>query len=207
MRAMAGERRPGRPSRLAASDTRAAILEAARAEFAGKGFDAASVRSVARAAGVDAALVHHYFGSKDGLMLAALALPIDPREVVPELLAGGFEGLPDRIAGLFLSVWESEETRTPLLGMVKSAVTSDNAADLLRNGWARMIVEPVAAALGTPDARLRAEVVASQLLGMAMARYVIGLEPIASTPAEALRPRLAATIRVALAGVDDPESA
>ncbi|MGH3507957.1 MAG: TetR family transcriptional regulator [Nocardioidaceae bacterium] len=200
---MTGVRRPGRPRREQdRPDTRDAILAAARDEFAAKGFDAASMRAVARAADVDPALVYHYFGSKEGLMLAALSLPIDPREVVPRMLADGFEGLPERIADLFLSLWESEGTRTPLVAMVRSAATSENAADLLRSGWARMIVEPVAAALSTPDARLRAEMVASQLLGLAMARYVIRIEPLASAAPSDVVPRLAGTIRTALAGLD-----
>ena len=200
---MTGARRPGRPRRERdLPDTRDAILAAARDEFAAKGFELASMRAVARSAEVDPALVYHYFGSKEGLMLAALALPIDPREVVPRMLADGVEGLPDRIASLFLSVWESEDTRTPLMAMVRSAATSENAADLLRSGWARMIVEPVAAALGSPDARLRAEMVASQLLGLAMTRYVIRIEPLASADPSDVVPRLAGTIRTALAGLD-----
>jgi AcrR family transcriptional regulator len=200
---MTGARRPGRPRREGdGPDTRDAILAAARDEFAAKGFDAASMRAVARGAEVDPALVYHYFGSKEGLMLAALALPIDPREVVPRMLAEGLEGLPERIAQLFVTIWESEETRTPLLAMVRSATTSENAADLLRSGWARMIIEPVATALGTPDARLRAEMVASQLLGLAMTRYVIRIEPLASAAAADVVPRLATTIRAALAGLD-----
>jgi AcrR family transcriptional regulator len=193
-RASRAGRRPGQP------DTRAMIVDAARLQFAEKGFDGTSIRAVARAAQVDSALVHHYFESKEDLMLAALALPIDPREFVPDLLSRGLDELPERLAQLFLRVWEDEAQRLPLTAMVKAAITSEGAADVLRTGWARMIVEPLAAAIGTSDGRVRAEMVASQLVGMAIARYILRIEPLASTPVTDIEPRLASTIRQALGG-------
>ncbi len=196
---MTTERRPGRPPRHPDQpDTRAAILEAARAEFAVKGFEGASLRAVARGAGVDASLVHHYFGTKEGLMIAALELPFDPRELVPQMLADGVDSLPDRLARQFVTIWESEDERRPMLALIKAAVTSEAAADVVRTGWAQMIVEPLAIAMDTPDARLRAELVASQLVGLAMLRYVIAVEPLASADPEDVIARLAVTIRAAL---------
>lgn len=190
-------RRPGRP------DTRAFILQAAKGEFATKGFDRATLRSIAAAAGVDAALVHHYFGSKDDLLLSALEVPFDPREVIPELAAGGADGLGVRIAETFVSIWDTEEQRLPLVALIRTSVSSEAASALLRDGLVRMILEPIAAAIDSPDAQLRAQFVASQLLGLAVARYVLRLEPLASTPAETVVAVVAATLQRYIDGSRD----
>ena len=96
-------RRPGGP------DTRGEILDAARETFAAKGFEGTSLRAVARAAGVDAALVHHYFDGKESLFVEAMALPIDPRVVAERVLDGPVDGIGDRIIGTFLAVWEAPD--------------------------------------------------------------------------------------------------
>ena len=173
-------RRPGNP------DTRTSILEAARAQFVEKGDDMTSMRGVAKAAGVDPALVHHYFDSKDGLLVESLALPFDPRQVIPELTAEGVTELGTRLIERFLWIWDDPDRRAPLVAIVKASMTSDAAADLLRGGVVRMILGPIASAIDAPDAELRAQCVASQLLGVAMARYIVCLEPFASTPAAEL---------------------
>ncbi|MEJ7689866.1 MAG: TetR family transcriptional regulator [Nocardioidaceae bacterium] len=170
-------RRPGSP------DTRAAVLEAAKASFADKGFDRTTIRGIATAAGVDAALIHHYFGSKDDLFLAALEIPFDPRLVIPELARGGVDGLGTRIAETFVGVWDVETNRLPLIAMFRTAMTNDDAATLLRNGLARLVLDTLAQVLDVPDIALRAQLVASQLLGLALARYLLRLEPLASLPA------------------------
>ncbi|MGI8887734.1 MAG: TetR family transcriptional regulator [Nocardioidaceae bacterium] len=182
-------RRPGRP------DTRALVLQAATAEFALKGFDRATLRSIAAAAGVDAALVHHYFGSKGDLLLAALEVPFDPREVIPELAEAGADGLGTRIAERFVSIWDTEEQRLPLVALIRTSVSSEAASAVLRDGLVRMILDPISAAIDSPDAALRAQFVASQLLGLAVARYVLRLEPLASTPAETVVAFVAATLQ------------
>lgn len=182
-------RRPGRP------DTRALILQAAKTEFAGKGFDRATLRSIASTAGVDPALVHHYFGSKDDLLLAALEVPFDPREVVPELAKGGTDGLGLRIAQRFVSIWDTEELRLPLVALIRTSLSSEAATAVLRDGLVRMILQPITAAIDTPDALLRSQLVASQLLGLAVARYVLRLEPLASAPAEVVAATIGATLQ------------
>src|SRR5919204_863212 len=96
-------RRPGAP------DTRATILEAARASFAESGFAGTTIRRVASAAGVDAALVHHYFGTKDDLFLAAMELPVDPRQALAPALADGAEGAGERLLRVFLTLWDDPE--------------------------------------------------------------------------------------------------
>ena len=170
-------RRPGSP------DTRAAILAVAREAFAAKGFAGTSVRGIAADAGVDAALVHHYFKSKDDLFLAALELPVDPREVLLPALAGGVDGAAERMLRVFLSVWDDPELRLPLLGVVRAVVDSDGQR-LLRDGFLPVVLEPVGVALGLDRPALRMPLVASQVFGLIIFRYVAMVEPIASMPAD-----------------------
>src|ERR687890_2439282 len=102
-------RAPRRGRRPGAPDTRATILDAARTAFAQKGFAGTTIRAVATAAGVDAALVHHYFGTKDDLFLAALELPVDPRVALAPAIAAGPDGAGERMLRVFLSVWDDPE--------------------------------------------------------------------------------------------------
>src|SRR6266566_170590 len=97
-------RRPGN------QDTREAILAAAREAFAERGYDRVSIRAIATSAGVDPALVHHYFGTKDQLFLATVDAPIDPGEILPKILAGERDELPERLVRTFLSVWDHPVT-------------------------------------------------------------------------------------------------
>ncbi|WP_328990653.1 TetR family transcriptional regulator [Kribbella sp. NBC_01245] len=188
---MAG-RRPGGP------DTRGEILTAARESFASKGFDRTSIRGVARDARVDAALVHHYFDGKEELFIAALELPVDPRVVAATLVQGPIDDLGVRILTAFLGVWESADGQSRMKAMVRGAVTSDEVAKMLREGITRMILGPVAARLGTPDAAQRVALVASQMMGLVLVRYVLELEPIASASTEELIARVAPTLQAYL---------
>lgn len=177
-------RRSGR--RPGAADTRGEILAAARAEFAANGYDRASVRAIARAAGVDPALVHHYFGSKEKVFVAALDFPFDPEAVIPVLLDGGAGGVGERVVAFFLSVWEEPAGRERMLAVLRSAMLNEQAAAAFRGFVAEEVVGRVAAGLGLPDAALRATLAASQLVGMAMVRYVIRVEPLASAQVPAV---------------------
>jgi AcrR family transcriptional regulator len=170
-------RRPGGP------DTRGEILAAARAEFSAKGFDRTTMRAVAAAAGVDPALVHHYFGAKEDLFLAALEFPFDPRVVIPAIIGDGPEGLGERIATTFLTIWDDPDKQLPLLALLRSAVSTESGADLMRTGIAGMILGPIVEALELPDGVERAQLVVSQLLGLAVVRYALAFEPLASMPA------------------------
>ncbi|HYT24936.1 MAG TPA: TetR family transcriptional regulator [Actinomycetota bacterium] len=172
-------RRPG------GGGTRAAILDAARRAFAERGYDHATIRAVAEAARVDPALVHHYFGSKERLFVAAMDLPVDPVGIVAMLLDGDRERIGERIVGTFVSVWDQTANRNPLIALIRSAVSSDRAAVMLREFILRELFGRITDRLGMPDSRLRASLVASQLMGLAVARYIVGLDPIASaSPAE-----------------------
>ncbi len=176
----ASKQRTGR--RRGSPDTRAAVLKAAKNEFATKGFDRATMRGIAAVAGVDAALVHHYFGSKDDLFLAAMEIPFDPRAVIPALAEDGVDDLGHRIATTFVTLWDVEENRLPLVAMFRAAMTNEETSTLLRNGLARLVLDTMSQVLDVPDGRMRAQLVVSQLLGLALVRYVLALEPLASMP-------------------------
>ncbi|GAB2554586.1 TetR/AcrR family transcriptional regulator [Kribbella endophytica] len=182
-------RRPGGP------DTRGEILAAARESFAGNGFAATSMRGVARGAGVDAALVHHYFDSKDELFVEAMALPIDPRQVAATVLDGPRDELGVRIVTVFLGVWESPDGQQRMKAFLRSVVSSDQVAQLMRDGIGRLILAPVSEVIGGDDARLRVSLVASQLIGLALTRYLLELEPLASADVPTLIERIAPVLQ------------
>jgi len=186
-------RRPGSP------DTRAAILAEARALFAAQGYAGTSVRGVAAAAGVDAALVHHYFGSKDDLFLAALELPIDPRVALAPAIAAGPDGAGERMLRVFLSVWDDPDLRLPLLGLVRSVVDPDGQR-LLRDGFLPAVLGPVGLALGIDDPATRMPLLASQVLGLILVRYVLAVEPVASMSADEVVAIYAPTLQRYLTG-------
>ena len=186
-------RRPGSP------DTRAAILAVAREHFAAQGFAGASVRGIAAAAGVDSALVHHYFGTKDDLFIAALQLKVDPREVLLPVVEGGLEGAGERLLRVFFSVWEDETARLPLLALVRG-VFEPGGERLLRDGVLRMVLGPVGIGLELDDPARRMTLVASQMAGLVMVRYVLQAEPLASAPVDQLIATYAPVIQGYLSG-------
>lgn len=189
-----GGRRPG------ASGSREAILDAARDSFGRSGYDATSLRAIARSAGVDPALVHHFFGSKEAVFAAAMALPIDPARLIAEVLEPGHEQVGERLARHFLALWETPATRAPLLGLIRSAVSHEQAAALLRGFLTTVVLGRIAAALDRPDAELRATLCGSQLVGLAMVRYVVKVEPLASADPETIVRMIAPTLQRYLTG-------
>jgi AcrR family transcriptional regulator len=177
-------RRSGR--RPGDSGTREAILRAARRQFAELGYDRTSLRSIAIEAGVDPTLVSHFHGSKQQLFVTVVELPFDPAVVLPGLLAGDRDTVGLRLARFFIGVLESDEGRQRIAGLVRAAASEPEAARLLRELITREVFGPIAASLGTEDARLRASFVGSQLVGLVMARYVVAVEPLASCSPEAV---------------------
>jgi AcrR family transcriptional regulator len=175
-------KRPGR--RPGDNVTRAAILAAARAQFAERGFDAASVRAIARAADVDPALVLHYFGSKAALFAAALEIPFEAEEVVERIVKGPRAQLGRRLARFFLSIWDDPDRREALMAMLRAATTSRDAAELLRERIGERVLRPVGEHLGGPDAPLRMSLCAAHLVGIGITRYIVHIEPIASLDAD-----------------------
>jgi AcrR family transcriptional regulator len=166
-------RRPG------AGGTREKILATARSHFAEAGYDGVTIRGIAAQAGVDPALVLHYFGSKEGVFLAAVEFPVDPAAVIPPLLEAGLEGLGSRLVRFFLETWDSPQG-SPLLGLIRSVVGSERAAAVLRDFVSREVLGRLAEALELDQPQLRASLAGSQLVGLAMLRYVVKLEPLAS---------------------------
>jgi AcrR family transcriptional regulator len=158
------------------------------------GFEGGTVRGIAAEAGVDPALVLHYFGSKDGVFRAAVDFPLDPAEFLPQLLAPGLDGLGERLVQFFVETWDSPAGR-PLLALIRSVVASADAAALLREFVTREVLARLATALEVDQPQLRSSLAASALIGMAMMRYVVELEPIAGASAGDLAAWLGPTVQ------------
>ncbi|MBA2531982.1 MAG: TetR/AcrR family transcriptional regulator [Nocardioidaceae bacterium] len=172
--------------RRGSPDTRGEILDAARREFSVRGFDGTSMRAVAREADVDPALVHHYFSGKDDLFLAAMELPFDPRAMLPPVLRGPRDGTGERLLRAVLGLWDDPDLRPRLLTVLRSALASDDTAHLLRDGLLRLVIEQIATLPGVVDPQRRGALVGSQVIGLIIARHVLGLEPLASMTAHEL---------------------
>jgi AcrR family transcriptional regulator len=179
------------------SGTREAILASARDAFARHGYDGATIRGIAGAADVDPALVYHFFNSKEQLFTAALNLPIDPRRIADAVLQGGpREQVGERMMRTFLSVWREPDSRAPLLALLRSATTNEQAAAAFRqfitSGLLARIAEPLNVS------RLRLEAVVAQMLGTMLLRYVVGIEPLASATDDEVVAMVAPLIQRAL---------
>jgi AcrR family transcriptional regulator len=190
----------GRGRRPGSADTRGRILEAARAAFAERGFDGATMRGVAGRAGVDAALVHHYFGTKQRLFVAAMELPIDFAVVAPRLLDGPEDEVGERFVAYVLDLWERPDVRWVLLGLVRSATTDPVAGAMFRRLLEEGPMLALATALARPDAKFRASLAGSQFVGLLLARFVVGVEPLASTARDAVIAAVGPTIQRYLVG-------
>lgn len=190
--------RPGR--RPGGADTRQEILAAARAEFAARGYENTSMRAIARAAEVNSALLHHYFGTKDQLFLAALDFPLQPRELIGRIVGGDRDGVGERLVRFALGLLEDVASRERVLAVVRAAATNEEMARLLRGFLAREVIGPIGTALGTPRPQLRAELAMTQIVGLIMGRYVLAVEPLASAPVEELVPLIAPTLQRYLVG-------
>ncbi|MFC9130727.1 TetR family transcriptional regulator [Streptomyces sp. NPDC057099] len=194
-------RRRGRPPRTESADTRDRILTAARDEFSERGFEKTSVRGIAKAAEVDSALVHHYFGTKEQVFEAAITQSFAPAIEAPKAIEEGpLDSVGERLVRFFFGIWENPATRAPLLAIVRSAVTNETAAAVFRRIVATQVLSRIAGRLDLPDAQLRAELAAAQLVGTAMLRYVIKVEPLASADPEQIIERLAPVVQGHLTG-------
>jgi AcrR family transcriptional regulator len=194
-------RRPG------VSGTREAILDAARRSFAEHGYQHATIRQVADLAGVDPALVHHYFGTKQELFVAAVQFPVNPVEQLAAVLADDPGQAGRRMVEVFLSIWDHAADRSPLLALVRSAVGDEHAAAMLREFITEEVLGEIALRLGGPDARLRATLIGSQIIGLAMARYIVKVEPLASAPPARVAAAVGPTLQRYLTGDLDAAAA
>jgi len=176
-------RRPG------ATGTRDRIVNAAQDEFGELGFEGGTLRGIGRRAGVDPALVHHYFGSKQQLFVASMQLPFDPSELAHVLADGGIHGLGERIIRFAVGVWEQPAGRRVMVGISRSAVTDPRAADALRSMLESTLL-PIIRRLGVDHAELRASLIWSQIVGVLFGRYIIRVGPLAEADPDDLVQRV-----------------
>lgn len=194
-----GARRRPTGRRAGDSGTRDAILGAARELFAAKGYQGASLRAIAAAAGVDPALIRHFYGDKDGLFAATLEFAIDVGPRLHEVLEGDRDGLGRRFADMYLHLWAHPQNGPVLQAMFRSAVTSDEGASMLREFVGTRILRSLLPALGE-DAARRATLAASHLLGVAIARHIVHIEPLAGMAHDELVALVAPAVQGYLAG-------
>lgn len=189
--APAGRRR-GRPSG-GSTDARERIVSGARKLFAEEGFEGTSLRAIAAEAGVDASLIRHYFGDKAGLLVATMQLPVNPVELIGQVLAGGPDGLATRLLTTFLTTWDAH--RDVIAGMIRTVVSSEAAGSPLVQMLRSVVLPQVAATLPGRDRELRASLMMSEVVGLAITRYVVRLAPLADAPIEAVVSHYAPTLQ------------
>ncbi len=190
----------GRRHKSATEDTRATIVDAATTEFASRGYESASMRSIARKAGVDPALVHHYFAEKADLFAESIKAPIRPDRVVKEILAGPRERIGENIIRYLLGALEEGSARTRMISLIHTALGQEFAATMLQQFLVREVFKRIADAIGGDDSQLRASLAASQIVGLMIVRYGIRVEPLASAPIEEVVARIGPVIQWHLVG-------
>ena len=187
-------RRPG------ASRSRDAILGAARRLFAERGYSATSMRAIGSEAGVDAALIVHFFGTKARLLRESIEWPFDPAAEAERISAHGRRHVGEQLARLVLDTWDREGDRNAILTLLRAATVEPAAAEMMREFMQRELFPPLFEQLAVSDPELRANLASSQLVGLGMARYVLQLEPLASMSKEAVVVWIAPTLQRYLAG-------
>jgi AcrR family transcriptional regulator len=182
-------RRPG------GTDTRAALLTAARHLFVEQGYEKATVRSIASRAGVDPAMVNHWFGGKDNLFAAAvLELPFDPVQIIGDLSAGPPDEIGDRVVRRFLTIWDATGGGQ-FAALLRSVTSHEQAAATLRGIFINHIFGPLMEQAGVDQPMLRANLFASQVVGLGIVRYVVKFEPLASADADTVARAVAPTLQ------------
>ncbi len=200
MPATSPARRRGRP-RGGSSDARERILAAAAAEFGARGYDGATMRAIAERAGVDAALLHHYFGTKSALFTATVDVPVDPSQLIHGVLDGDLDGAGERLVRLVVTTWDAPALRTRGVALIRAVIGSRRTSSLLIGFVSREIVHRIGDRLGGgAQAQHRAALGASQVIGLIVTRYVIELEPLASTSVDQVVADLGPTIQRYLTG-------
>lgn len=194
----AERKRPGRPP--GPSDTRDRILTSARELFARNGIDKTSIRAIAAAADVDPALVHHYFGTKTQLFAAAIHIPIDPMQVIGPLQQVPIEEIGRTLPSLLLPLWDSEMGKG-FIATLRS-ILAGNDSSLVRSFLQEVIAREVGSRVDNPPGSgpVRVQFVASQLVGVVMARYILELEPFKSLPVEQIAETVAPNLQHYLTG-------
>jgi AcrR family transcriptional regulator len=188
------KRRRGRP-RGGESGTRERIIAAAVEVFAESGYDGTTMRAIAARAGVDSALLHHYFGTKADLFTETIGAPMRPDVDIPSLLEGPVELLGEHVVRYVLEAWEQPDTRKRGVVLLRAGIGNRLATPLLSEFLQRELFSRIAARLDTPDSALRASLVASQVAGLLITRHVLRLPAIAEASVDELVARVAPTIQ------------
>ncbi|MFC4856186.1 TetR family transcriptional regulator [Actinophytocola glycyrrhizae] len=193
-----GVRRRGR--RPGGADTREALINAAREVFIEQGYDGATVRAIAGRAGVDAAMVNHWFGSKEGLFgEAVLKLPFNPQDIVEILVASPVDQIGDTMVRTFLSRWDASGGGV-FTALIRSVASHDEAAVMLRDFFLKLVFKQVISRFSPDHQELRATLIATQVVGLGMVRYVAQFEPLASADIDTLAAAIAPTIQRYITG-------
>lgn len=192
------QKRRGR--RAAGEDTRAALIAAARETFVEKGYDGATVRAIAARAGVDAAMVNHWFGGKEGLFAqSVLQLPFDPAEILKRLLDGPVDTAGERIIRTFVTVWDATGGGT-FAALIRSVTSQEAVANALKSFLINAIFSKVLKEFGSEQAELRATLCATQMVGLGIVRYVVHFEPLASVDIDTVVKAIAPNMQRYLTG-------
>ncbi len=189
-----GGRRPGE------NGTRDTILRAARKVFAQHGYSGATMRAIAREAQVDPALIHHFFESKAGVFSAAVEQAYQWPDFVDQVVHAGIDSLGERLVRGYLELLTSPATHDPMVAIIRSAVSHEDAAELMSRFITSNMVTPVVRAIDASEPELRATLVCTELVGVAIVRYVVRIEPVASLDIETLTQIVAPTIQHYLVG-------
>jgi AcrR family transcriptional regulator len=193
-------RRTGRRPQVDAGDTRAAIQRAALEQFSERGYVAATIRSIAEDAGVDPALVMHFFGSKERLFEACVQWPFDPDEEMARVVAGGVEDAGERLVRLFVTTWDTRDGRNPVVALLRAAMDQEPAGRLLREFLQARLLMPVMVGLELDQPDVRASLVASQLIGLGAVRYVLRFDGIAGLGSDDVVAYVAPAVQRYMAG-------
>jgi len=180
----AAARRTGR--RQGVSSTRRDIIRSAQKLFAERGYRGATTRAIARDAQVDSALIHHFFATKEGVFVAAIADAFQPDAILESVLVPGPGTVGERLIRSILLLWDEPETRDPMQAMVRSAVSHDSAARLVSDFVTKQVIGQVVDVNATSHKALRTTLIGTQVIGMLMVRYMIGIEPLASLAPDAV---------------------
>jgi AcrR family transcriptional regulator len=191
--------RPGR--RPGSTRTREAILAAARERFARHGYDRTTIRAIAADAEVDPGLVMHFFPTKERVFEAVMELPPDVERALGGVLEGDAAGVGERLVRMFLDVWDDPATGAAMAGLLRSAASYEAAADRFRAIFGERLIGRLAGVAVGPDAALRADLVSTQLVGLALMRYVVRVEPLASAGREQVVAAVAPVLQRYLTGV------
>lgn len=201
---MATARRPTRTPRTGrrpgTSGSREAILDAARRLFAEHGYVATSLRAIAGEAGVDAALIVHFFGTKAQLLTAALQWPFDPEHEMQRISARGRRQVGEGLARLVVRTWDREGDRNAIMTMLRAATVEPAAAELMRDFVEQELFPPLMRRLKSSHPELRANLASAQIIGMGIARYVLRLQPLAGMSEDEVVSWMAPTLQRYLTG-------